>query len=114
MTNEINAPGMDRQILAKVLEGMRPEQVREWFIKYKMAERRKSYRDMASRHRVSAWYLAASVSGKYPFSQKVVKTLEAELIIDLTPFLNHAEAARCCRKGLKAKPAAEEPGQEAL
>ena len=86
---------MDLTILSGILEGMTPEQRREWFILIKMSEKKKTFHDMARRHRMSNWYLSASVHGKYPMSAKVVKTLEDELGVDMRPFLNPAEATRC-------------------
>ncbi len=98
MTNTIPA-GRDMVIISKVLEGMTPAQRREWFILIKMAEKSKTYREMAAKHRVSAWYLSASVAGKYAMSGRVVHILEKDLEIDLVPFLSPAEAVRCGKKG---------------
>ena len=86
---------MDLTILSSMLEGMTPEQRREWFILIKMSEKKKTFHDMARRHRMSNWYLSASVHGKYPMSAKVVKTLEDELNVDMAPFLSPVEMARC-------------------
>ncbi|MFH2033353.1 MAG: hypothetical protein ABIJ26_01435 [Candidatus Margulisiibacteriota bacterium] len=88
--NEIKA-NLDRRILATVIEAMTPEQVREWFIKMKMAEHRQNYTDIAKRHRLSKWYLSGAVHGKYGFTPRTVHALEADLSINLRPFLNGAE-----------------------
>ena len=98
MTNAIPA-GRDMVILSKVLEGMTPAQRREWFILIKMGEKGKTYREMAAKHRVSPWYLSASVAGKYALSPRIVNILEKDLDIDLVPFLSPLEAVKCGKAG---------------
>lgn len=98
MKNTIPA-GRDMGILSKVLEDMTPAQRREWFILIKMAEKGKSYREMAAKHRVSPWYLSASVAGKYAMTGRIVRILEKDLEIDLVPFLSLTEAAKCGKTG---------------
>ena len=104
---------MDLLLLSNILEGMTPQQRREWFVLIKMAEKKKTFHDMAKRHRMSNWYLSASIHGKYPMSGKVVKTLEDELGVDMRPFLNPVEMARCKVKEIP-DPVGAEPGQEEL
>lgn len=104
---------MDLVILSGILEGMTPEQRREWFVLIKMSEKKKTFHDMARRHRMSNWYLSASVHGKYPMSAKVVKTLEDELGVDMVPFLTPLELARCKFKN-PAVPEGSAPAQEEL
>lgn len=103
---------MDMAILSGILDGMTPMQRREWFILIKIAEKKKTFHEMARRHRMSNWYLSASVHGKYPMSAKVVKTLEDELNVDMTPFLNAAEMKRCKFKSVV--PEETEPAMEEL
>lgn len=103
---------MDLVILSGILEAMTPVQRREWFILIKMAEKKKTFHEMAKRHRMSNWYLSASVHGKYPMSAKVVKTLEGELDVDMAPFLSPAEMSRCKSKSAILEEAA--PAQEEL
>lgn len=111
MANNRLPINMDLAVLSEILEGMRPEQRREWFILIKMSEKKKTFHDMARRHRMSNWYLSASVHGKYPMSAKVVKTLEDELGVDMAPFLNLKETSRC---RLKSMVLDEAPAQEEL
>jgi hypothetical protein len=91
--NEIKG-GQDLQILAITIEALTPVQRREWFVKIKMSEKQKNFTDIATRHRLGHGYLASAVAGKYNWSRKVVRALEADLEVDLAPFLTPSEAAK--------------------
>jgi hypothetical protein len=90
-------PPYDLQVISEVLEGMTPSQRREWFVKIKMAEHQKTYRDIATRHRFSAWLLASAVNGQATWTPRIVNALQSDLAVDLTPFLTEREAAKLAR-----------------
>jgi hypothetical protein len=87
----------DIKIVAEVLENMQPEQRREWFIKIKMAERLQTFASIANHHKFSTWLLAAAVNGNAPWSPRIIKALQADLKLDLAPFLTEREAAKLAR-----------------
>ncbi len=88
----------DLAVVSTVLENMTPTQRREWFVKMKMSERTKSFEDIATRHHFTRARLSDAVNGKSPWSPRVIKALQDDLAVDLTPFLTEKEAARYCAK----------------
>lgn len=68
--------------------------LRRAYIEAHMSERGKTYREIAARHRMSAWYLAAAVIGKQPMARKHVAALEADLDIKLTAWLTPEETTK--------------------
>ena len=87
----------DLKTLFTVLKKMTPAQRREWVIKIKMSEARKTYDEMARRHHLSKWLIASAVSGRTSWSPRVIAVLETELKMDLTPFLTSKEADKVDR-----------------
>jgi len=91
--NEIKG-GRGLTILAQTIEALTPQQRREWFVKIKLAEHGKNFTDIATKHRLGHGYLASAVSGKYGWSRKIVRALEADLKIDLSPYLTLEEGQK--------------------
>lgn len=81
-------------ITIAAVRALTPEQRRGWFIKMKLDEKGKTLTEVARRHRFSTWLLAAAVNGKASWSRRVVRALQAELKMDLRPFLTKREADR--------------------
>ena len=77
--------------ICRVLESWPPERRREWLIKIKMSEHRKTFLDLQGRRGPMAWVISAAVSGKRPWSPKVARCLEKALDIDCRPLLNTKE-----------------------
>jgi len=100
-------PGVDRETWIRVFEEMDPKTRRWAFIAAKMAEKKKNFSEMAKRHRMSTWYMAAAAQGKkgYNMTKRIVDALEADLGIDLGPFLSPEEVRKINRAEDKKKPA---------
>ena len=93
VNNDING-GIDKSVWMAVFEGMTPIQRRWAFISVKMAERRKTFKDMAKRHgQMGAWYMSECAQGLNgrKITSKIKHALEVELGIDLDPFLSPEE-----------------------
>lgn len=110
--NEIKG-GVDKAVWFRVFEDMTPVQRRWAFVSVKMAERHKTFKDMAKRHRMTAWYMSECCQGlnDRSLTPKIKKALESELDVDLTPFMSPLEAwnmdkDRNLKKGL-SKPREE-------
>lgn len=90
--NMPNLEGVDIGMALTALSSMTRKQRREWFCKARMSAMGLTFRAMAKKHRVSAFLLSGAVSGKHTWSPRVIKCLEAELKIDLSPFFNDGES----------------------
>ena len=99
--------GIDREAWIAAFEGMTPKARRWAFIAAKMAEKKKNFTDIAKRHRLSTWYTSACAQGKdgYGLTLRIVEALEADLGIDLGPFLSPDEVRKINRT--KAEPTAK-------
>jgi len=84
----------DLIVTQQVLEGMPPVQRREWFVKMKMSERIKSFDEIASRHHLTRQALSCAVGGQRGWSPRIIKALQDDLAVDLTPFLTEKEAVK--------------------
>lgn len=88
----------DLKIISKILDGMTLFQRREAIVKLRMAERRKTFEEIARRHHFTTWLLAKAVHGQASWSPRIVRALQADLDLDLRPFLTKTEAAKLARK----------------
>jgi hypothetical protein len=52
-------------------------------IEIRMVQMGQTYRQIAKRHRMSAWYLSGAVRGKLPLAQKHIDALYADLSVVL-------------------------------
>ena len=108
MQNQIKA-AINKDIWLKVFEDMTPVQRRWAFVSVKMAERQKTFKDMAKRHRLGAGYLAECVQGVVKngttrrLTSQMKNALEVELAIDLGPFLSPEEAWKMMEEKNMAK-----------
>ena len=90
----------DLDIVFKTLLALPVVERRGWWVHMKIAEARKSVRDIALRHRITPHHLGNAIHGSdcagnaVPWSPRIVKALQDDLRIDLTPFLTPKEAAR--------------------
>lgn len=106
--NEIRG-GIDKTAWLRVFEDMTPVQRRWAFVAVKMAERHKTFKDIAKRHRLGAGYLAECVQGVIKggsvrkLTPAMKTALESELAIDLGPFLSPEEAWKVMAHRNKAK-----------
>ncbi len=95
--NEIKG-GIDKTAWVKVFEDMTPVQRRWAFVSVKMAEHGKTFKGIATTHRLGAGYLAECCQGitkngsERKLTPQMKSALESELKIDLTPFLSEIEA----------------------
>lgn len=87
----------DLKMLSKILDGMTLLQRREAIVKLAMSARRKNFEDIARRHRFTTWLLAKAVHGRANWSPRIVRALQADLDLDLVPFLTPQEAAKLAR-----------------
>lgn len=86
---------VDPEAWMRAFEAM-PPKLRRWaFISAKMAEKKKNFSDIARPNgRPSAWFISACAQGDRPMTARVIKALEAELSIDLSPFVSPDEARK--------------------
>lgn len=90
----------DIDIVFRTLLKMSAEQRRGWWVLMKLAEHRKTVREIALRHRLSAHHLGSAIHGSncagqpVTWSPRVIKALQDDLRIDLAPFLTPTEAAK--------------------
>ena len=103
MTDNTIKAAIDPRAWVEAFEAMTPKQRRWAFISAKMAEHKQTFTSMATRHRMTGWYLGACAQGKGNLTPKAIKALETSLNIDLRPFLSPEEA----RKLGNAKPMEE-------
>lgn len=101
MTENLIKGGIDPKAWMLAFEAMTPVQRRWAFIAAKMAEHKQTFTSMAKRHRLTAWYLGACAQGKYNMAPSAIKALEADLKIDLSPFLSPAEARKAQRAQMR-------------
>lgn len=97
MTDNLIKGGADPQAWIAAFEVMTPIQRRWAFIAAKMSEHKQTFTSMAKRHRLTGWYLGACAQGKYNMAPSAVKALEADLHVDLSPFLSPVELRKCQR-----------------
>lgn len=95
MTDNIIKAHVDPEAWMRAFEAMTPK-LRRWaFISAKMAEKKKNFSDIARPNgRPSAWFISSCAQGDRPMTARVIKALEAELSIDLSPFTLPGEARR--------------------
>lgn len=68
---------------------------RRVLIEIRMVQMCQTYRQIAKRHRMSAWYLSGAVRGILPIAQKHIDALEADLSVVLDKsWLTLEEVAR--------------------
>ena len=103
MTDNTIKGGADPRAWVEVFEALTPKQRRWAFISAKMAEHKQTFTSMATRHRMTGWYLGACAQGKGNLTPKAIRALESDLKIDLRPFLSPDET----RKLGNAKPMEE-------
>ena len=118
MSNDIKG-GMNKTVWMKVFEDMSPVQRRWAFISVKMAERHKTFKDMAKRHgQMGAWYMSECAQGLNgrKLNGKIKHALEVELGIDLGPFLSPEEAWKIMAEKNMARAAKNKkaPKEEAI
>lgn len=95
MTDNTIKGGADPRAWVEVFEALTPKQRRWAFIAAKMAEKKKSFSDIARPNgRPSAWFISSCAQGDRLMTARVVKALEAELSIDLAPFLSPEETRK--------------------
>ena len=70
------------------------QELRSWIVKMRMVERSQHFNGMAKRHKLTTWHLAAAVNGKANWSPRIIKTLQDDLKMDLTPLLTKQEASK--------------------
>jgi hypothetical protein len=87
----------DLKIVGRILDGMTLKQRRETIVKLCMSERRKNFEEIAHRHHFTTWLLAKAVHGQANWSPRIIKALQADLDLDLRPFLTPQEAAKFAR-----------------
>ena len=105
MTDNTIKGGADPRAWVEVFEALTPKQRRWAFIAAKMAEHKQTFTSMATRHRMTGWYLGACAQGKGNLTPKAVRALEADLKICLLPFLSPEELRKLGR---------QEPKEEAI
>lgn len=95
MTDNTIKAHVDPEAWMRAFEAM-PPKLRRWaFISAKMAERGKSFSDIARPNgRPSAWFISACAQGNRAMTARVIKALEAELNVDLSPFISPDEARK--------------------
>lgn len=82
------------EIMTRLVEGMPIPEQRQVFIMVWMVRRKKTFREIARKHRISAWYLSGAVAGRFPWSKKHIAALEAELDVDLSEFITRIEMSK--------------------
>jgi hypothetical protein len=93
--------GADPKAWMAAFELMTPVQRRWAFIAAKMAEHKQTFTSMATRHRLTAWYLGACAQGKFNMAPSAVKALESDLHVDLSPFLSPTELRKAQRAQMR-------------
>lgn len=95
MANNNMATNHTPEAWMRAFDGMVPKMRRWAFIAAKMAEKKKSFSDVARPNgRPSAWFISSCAQGNRAMTARVVKALEVELDIDLSPFLSHEESKK--------------------
>lgn len=90
----------DLDILFRTLLKMSPAQRRGWWVHMKIAEKRKTVREIALRHRLSTHHLGSAIHGSncagtpVAWSPRIIKALQDDLQVGLSQFLTEKEAAR--------------------
>ena len=90
----------DLDTVLRTLLEMSPSQRRGWWVHMKIAEKRKTVREIALRHRLSTHHLGSAIHGSdcagkpVAWSRRVIKALQDDLQVDLSQFLTAKEAAR--------------------
>ncbi len=69
--------------LQRFVAGMSLIEARRVYIEAHMDRLAQTYRQIAKRHRMSAWYLSGGVSGKIPIARKHIYALSTDLSIPL-------------------------------
>ena len=101
MTDNTIKGGVDPRAWVEAFEAMTPKQRRWAFIAAKMAEHKQTFSGMATRHRMTGWYLGSGAQGKGNLTPKMVLALESDLKIDLRPFLSPDEARKLGKMEMK-------------
>ena len=95
MTDNTIKAKVDPEAWTRAFEAMLPKFRRWAFISAKMAEKKKNFSDIARPNgRPSAWFISACAQGDRPMTARVIKALEAELSVDLSPFVSPDEARK--------------------
>jgi hypothetical protein len=102
MSNKLPS-NIDPTAWIEAFEKMSPLCRRWAFIAAKMAEKNKTFAEIASPEGITGWYVGASAQGRTALTPRVVKALEKGLDIDLSPFLSPDEAAKVRRYEVRAK-----------
>lgn len=108
MPNNHLSGNYDPKAWVHAFEQMDPK-IRRWaFISAKMAEKHKTFSDISRPNgRPTSWFISAAAQGKENMTERVVKALEVELDIDLTPFLSVEEARKCGKRIMPVEPREE-------
>ena len=95
MTDNTIKAHVDPEAWMRAFEAMTPKMRRWAFISAKMAEKKKSFSDIARPNgRPSAWFISSCAQGDRAMTPRVITALEAELSIDLSPFVLPGEARK--------------------
>jgi len=71
----------------ELIKGLTAQQRLEAYIGAAMIREGETGASVAKRHRITRYYVTASITGKRPMRSRVQKALEADLEIDLRSFL---------------------------